>query len=92
MANLHIELKGNESRLAGKFRSLVDRTTDLQDEVKRLKLIMDEAGASAGEWGNITALFGFANDATSAAAYALLADASIKINSAAIDNFINRIG
>ena len=92
MANLHIELKGNESRLAGKFRSLVDRTTDLQDEVKRLKLIMDEAGAASGEWASITALFGFANDATSAAAYALLADAAIKINSAAIDNFINRIG
>lgn len=91
MAN-HIELIGNESRLAGKFRSLVDRTTDLQDEVKRLKLIMDEAGASAGEWASITALFGFSSDANSASAYQLLADAAIKINSAAIDNFINRIG
>ena len=92
MANLHIELKGNESRLAGKFRSLVDRTTDLQDEVKRLKLIMDEAGAASGEWTSITALFGFKDDATSQAAYTLLQEAAIKINSAAIDNFINRIG
>jgi len=91
MAN-HIELIGNESRLAGKFRSLVDRTTDLQDEVKRMKLIMDEAGAVSAEWGSITALFGFKDDATSAAAYELLAQAAIKINSAAIDNFINRIG
>jgi hypothetical protein len=79
MANSHIELQGNESRLAGKFRSLVDRTTDLQDEVKRLKLIMDEAGASTADWVSIQALFGFK-------------DAAIKINSAAIDNFVNRIG
>lgn len=92
MASNHIELQGNESRLAGKFRSLVDRTTDLQDEVKRLKLIMDEAGASTGDWLSIKALFGFADEATAQAAYALLQEAAIKINSAAIDNFINRIG
>jgi len=91
MAN-HIELIGNESRLAGKFRSLVDRTTDLQYEVKRLKLIMDEAGASTGEWASITALFGFKTDAISQAAYALLVEAATKLNSAAIDNFVNRIG
>ena len=91
MAN-HIELIGNGSRLAGKFRNLVDRTTDLQDEVKRMKLIMDEAGATTADWASITALFGFKDDATSAAAYDLLAQAAIKINSAAIDNFINRIG
>ena len=91
MAN-HIELIGNESRLAGKLRNLVDRTTDLQDEVKRMKLIMDEAGASTADWASIAALFGFKDDATSAAAYDLLAQAAIKINSAAIDNFINRIG
>lgn len=91
MAN-HIELQGNESRLAGKFRSLVDRTTDLQDEVKRMKLIMDEAGATTADWASITALFGFKDDATSAAAYTLLSEAAVKINSAAIDNFINRIG
>ena len=91
MAN-HIELIGNESRLAGKFRNLVDRTTDLQDEVKRMKLVMDEAGATTADWTSITALFGFKDDATSAAAYELLAQAAIKINSAPIDNFINRIG
>lgn len=92
MANLHIELKGNESRLAGKFRSLVDRTTDLQDEIKRLKLIMDEAGALTADWLSIKALFGFADEATAQAAYTLLSDAAVKINSAAIDNFVNRIG
>jgi len=92
MATNHIELKGNESRLAGKFRSLVDRTTDLQDEMKRLKLIMDEAGASTADWASITALVGFASDATSQAAYLLLTEAATKINSAAIDNFLNRIG
>lgn len=91
MAN-HIELQGNESRLAGKFRSLVDRTTDLQDEVKRMKLIMDEAGALTADWVSIQALFGFKDAATGQAAYALLSEAATKINSAAIDNFVNRIG
>ena len=92
MANLHIELHGNESRLAGKFRSLVDRTTDLQDEVKRMKLIMDEAGATSADFASVNSYFGFATVADCQAAYTLLADAAIKINSAAIDNFINRIG
>lgn len=88
----HIELQGNESRLAGKFRSLVDRSTDLQDEMKRMKLIMDEAGALTADWGSITALFGFKDDATSEAAYSLLTGAAVKINSTPIDDFINRIG
>jgi len=92
MATNHIELQGNESRLAGKFRSLVDRSSDLQDEMKRLKLVMDEAGASTQDWAAITALFGFKDAATARAAYLLLVDAAIKINSAAIDNFVNRIG
>jgi hypothetical protein len=92
MASNHIELQGNESRLAGKFRSLVDRTTDLQDEMKRMKLIMDEAGASTGDWASIQALFGFVDAVTAQAAYLLLSGAAQKINSSAIDDFVNRIG
>lgn len=92
MASNHIELQGNESRLAGKFRSLVDRTTNLQDEMKRMKLIMDEAGALTADWTSITALFGFKDDATSQAAYALLIGAAAKLNSTPIDDFVNRIG
>lgn len=91
MATNHIELQGNESRLAGKFRSLVDRTADLQDEMRRMKYIMDEAGASTSDWAAIEALFGFATG-KGQAAYALLLAAAIKINSADCDNFCNRIG
>lgn len=92
MASNHIELIGNESRLAGKFRSLVDRCADLQDEMKRMKLVMDEAGASTSDFASIQALFGFKDAATAQAAYLLLVDAASKINSTAIDNFVNRIG
>lgn len=92
MATNHIELQGNESRLAGKFRSLVDRTTNLQDEMKRMKLIMDEAGALTADWVSIQSLFGFKDAATSQAAYALLVGAAQKINSTPIDDFVNRIG
>ena len=91
MASNHIELQGNESRLAGKFRNLVDRTSDLQDEMKRMKLIMDEAGASTADWVAIEALFGF-QPGKGQAAYTLLQAAATKINSADCDNFCNRIG
>lgn len=90
MAN-HIELVGNESRLAAKFRSLVDQAQRLQDEMKRMKFIMDEAGASSADWGSIEALWGFkAGDGQKA--YALLQAAAAKVNSADVDNFVNRIG
>lgn len=92
MASNHIELIGNESRLAGKFRSLVDQTTSLQDQMKRMKLIMDEAGATApADWTAIEALFGF-KAGQGALAYDLLRLAATRINAADVDNFVNRIG
>lgn len=91
MASNHIELQGNESRLAGKFRSLVDRTSQLQDEMKRMKFVMDEAGASTQDWAAIEALYGI-KAGQGQAAYALLLAAAVKINSADCDNFCNRIG
>ena len=91
MATNHIELQGNESRLASKFRSLVDRTSQLQDEMKRMKFVMDEAGASSQDWTAIEALFGF-QPGNGQAAYVLLQAAAVKINSADCDNFCNRIG
>jgi hypothetical protein len=92
MAN-HIELTGSESRLAGKFRDLVDRTQNLQDDMRRVKYIMDESGASGTpDWTAVRVAFGFANDAAAQAAYILLSAAAQKINSADVDNFCNRIG
>lgn len=91
MAN-HIELIGNESRLAGKFRNVVDQTEQLQNQVKRLKLVMDESGASTADWTTVTALFGFRTTADASAAYALLNAAQVKLNSADVDNFVNRLG
>ena len=91
MATNHIELQGNESRLAGKFRNLVDRTINLQDDMRRIKQIMDESGASSADWTAVEGAFGF-KSGQAAAAYALLAAAAIKINAADVDNFCNRIG
>lgn len=90
MAN-HIELVGNESRLAAKFRSLVDQAQRLQDEMKRMKFIMDEAGAASADWVSIEALWGF-KTGDGSKAYALLQAAANKVNSADVDNFVNRIG
>ena len=93
MANLHIELVGSESRLAGKFRSLVERTSGLQDDMNRMKRIMDEAGAADAtpDWTAIEALWGF-KAGQAQPAYALLKLAATRINSADVDNFVNRIG
>ena len=87
----HIELRGDESRLAGQFRSLVDRSRNLQDDMRHMKLVMDEAGATGLDWVTIEGLFGFrAGDGEPA--YNLLRLAAMKINSADVDNFVNRIG
>jgi len=93
MATNHIELIGNETRLAGKFRSLVERTSILQDEMRRMKFVMDEAGAAppTPDWVAIEGLFGFAVG-NGTKAYDLLKTAAAKINSAEVDNFCNRIG
>lgn len=86
----YISLVGNETRLAGKFRRLVDQATQLQDDMSRMKLIMDETGAATGDWAAVEERFGFkAGDAQ--AAYALLSAAKVKVNSADVDAFCNRI-
>ena len=89
----HIELVGDESRLAGQFRGLVDRSRNLQDDMRHMKLVMDGTGATATPpaWTAIEAIFGFkAGDAE--AAYNLLKLAAEKINSAPVDSFCNLIG
>lgn len=90
----HIELQGNESRLAGKFRALVDETQRLQeqDSMNRVKNILDQSGASASDWASVQALFGFKSAADAQAAYNLLAAAKAKINSADVDALCNQIG
>jgi len=92
MASNHIELVGNETRLAATTRRLVDKTGELQNDLKRLRLIMDEAGATSSDWPAVKAAFGFHTDADAQAAYPLLTAAVSKINNADIDNFVNRLG
>jgi hypothetical protein len=91
MASTYITLVGNETRLAGKFRRLVDQTIQLQDDMSRMKAIMDEVGAATNDWAAIEAKFGFQAGAGQAA-YTLLAAAKTRINATDVDNFCNRIG
>jgi hypothetical protein len=87
----YIVLVGNESRLAGKLRRLVDQTIQLQDDMLRMKAIMDEIGAATSDWAAIEAKFGLPTG-TGQAAYTLLAAAKARVNAADVDNFCNRIG
>lgn len=91
MTTNHIEITGQESRLAAEVRRLIDRTDDLQNEMKRMKLVMDEAGASSADWVAVETAFGF-KSGTAVTIYDLLNKAQVKINSADIDNFVNRLG
>lgn len=90
MAN-HISLIGNESRLAGKLRNLADASANLQDMMNRMKSVLDECGAGAGDWVSVGAKVGL-SPADAQAMYVLLSAAKVKINSADVDNFVNRIG
>lgn len=87
----YIALNGNESRLAAKLRNLIDSAINLQDQMNRVKLIADECGASTADWVTVGAKFGL-SAADAQAMYALLTAAKVKINSADVDNFCNRLG
>ncbi len=87
----YISLSGTETRLAGKLRSLVDVATSLQDQMNRMKAYFDECGASGAEWANVGAKFGV-SAADAQIIYNLLLAAKTKLNSADVDNFVNRLG
>lgn len=93
MAKQHIDLQGNETRLAGQFRAFVDNVRRVQDEARHMVAVMDEAGAAApADWTAVRSVFGFQSDADAQAAYTLLKNAATQINHGAVDSFTSRIG
>lgn len=92
MASAHIELVGNETRLAGQFRRFVDQLQDVQEQAAKLKAIADQAAAGS-DWAGMRAAFGFASDADAEAAYNLLGSVKTTlVTDAFIAQLLSRIG
>jgi hypothetical protein len=87
MASTHIELQGNETRLAAHFRSFVDDLQRVQNNSERLKAIADQAAADS-DWAGLRAAFGFSSDADATAAYNLLGSVNTTL---ATDSFIGQL-
>ena len=92
MASAHIELAGNETRLAGQFRSFVDRPQDVVQDAAQHKAVMDQA-ASGADWAGLRAAYGFASDANAEAAYNLLGSVNATLaGDAFIAQLLSRMG
>lgn len=87
MASAHIELAGNETRLAAQFRGFVDQLQDVVEDVERLKAVADQAAAGP-DWPGMRAAFGFGSDADAEAAYNLLGSVKTTL---ATDSFIAQL-
>lgn len=92
MASAHIELTGNETRLAGQFRGFVDRLQDVKEDAARHKAIMDQAALGA-DWAGLRAAYGFASDADAEASYNLLGSVNAALASDAfLAQLLSRLG
>ena len=92
MASTHIEIVGNETRLAAQLRSWIDRLQDVQEDAARLKAIADQAAAGS-DWAGMRAAFGFGSDADAEAAYNLLGSVKTTLaTDAFIAQLLSRLG
>lgn len=87
MASAHIELSGNETRLAGQFRAAVDSLQSVVNQWREMKATMDQA-ASGSDWPGLRAAFGFTSDAHAEAAYNLTGSVTTALTS---DSFITQM-
>lgn len=71
MASAHIELTGNETRLAGQLRQWIDQLQRVTQDCARHKAVMDQAAAGA-DWAGLRAAYGFGSDVDAEAAYNLV--------------------
>lgn len=92
MASAHIELTGTETRLAGQFRSFVDRLQALVEDAAKHKAVMDQAALGA-DWPGLRAAYGFASDADAEAAYNLLGSVNTTLaGDAFVAQLLSRMG
>ena len=87
----HIEIVSSASRLGSDFRSLIDRTRDLQALATKVKDVADQVAAD-GDWAALGTKLGVTADQAEAA-YNMLAGFASAVNAAAVVNtFVDRLG
>ena len=92
MASAHIELNGDETRLAGQYRSFVDRLQQLVEDAAKHKAVMDQAAAGS-DWPGLRAAYGFSSDADAEAAYNLHGSVNTTLaGDAFIGQLLSRLG
>lgn len=92
MASQHIEITGNETRLAGDLRRFIDQLQGVQNQSAELKAVMDQA-ASGSDWVGLQATFGFDSTADAEATYNLLGSVNATLTTDAfIAQFLSRLG
>ena len=95
MAATYIDINGNASRAASKFRGLVDQAREMQERTTEIKRIMDVARDDVTDVdASFTTLGGLLGVTPSKAreAYNLLVAFQSVINKTAYDTFIDRLG
>lgn len=95
MASTYIDISGTSSRLAGKFRMLVDHARDMQELTASVKRIMDVAkDAPEDVDASFVTLGGLLGIPAAKAreSYNLLVNFQAVINKANYDSFIDRLG
>ncbi len=92
MASQHIEITGNETRLAGDLRRFIDQLQAVQNQSAELKAVMDQA-ASGSDWVGLQATFGFDSTADAEATYNLLGSVNATLTTDAfVAQFLSRLG
>lgn len=91
MASQHIEIKGNETRFADRYRRFIDDLTLIRNRAKDYLAIMDQA-ASGGDWAGLAALLGIESAANAQTIYNLHVAMESKLDSGAVDDFVSRLG
>lgn len=90
MASQHIEIKGNETRLAGELRSFIDQLRNVMNQHSKLLAVLDEAYTGNDANGLAVALGLPSADAVTIRVY--LDAIKDEINAAQLIIFVNRLG
>lgn len=91
MASKHIEIKGNETRFADRYRRFIDELTRIRNNAKDYLAIMDQA-AFENDWAGLATLLGIESAADAQTIYNLHVDMESKLDSGAVDAFVSRLG
>lgn len=90
MASAFIDINGNASRTAGKFRYFIDKLNQTRNDYGDLKDVLSQVSLG-NDWASLAAVLGV-SEAEAEAVYALFASMDTEINGAFISQICSRCG